>query len=82
MKKFFFALGAAMTMFVAQAQPDQPWNNPRVNADNRLDNVATYFAYEDVAKAESGKKEQSNRFISMHGTWKFNWVANANERPQ
>ena len=82
MKKLFFALGAAMTMFVAQAQPDQPWNNPRVNADNRLDNVATYFAYEDVAKAESGKKEQSNRFISMHGTWKFNWVENANERPQ
>ena len=82
MKKLFFALGAAMTMFVAQAQSDQPWNNPRVNADNRLDNVATYFAYEDVAKAESGKKEQSNRFISMHGTWKFNWVENANERPQ
>ena len=81
MKKLLFLMGAFAASLMAQAQPDKPWNNPRVNADNRLDNVATYFAYENEQLAQTGKKEQSHRFISMEGRWKFNWVRNANERP-
>ena len=82
MKKLMYAIGAFMVSVMIQAQPENPWNNPRVNADNRMDNVADFFAYETDVTAQTRRKEQSKRFISMHGTWKFNWVENANERPQ
>ena len=80
-KKLIYVIGAFVTSIMVQAQPDKPWNNPRVNADNRLDNVATYFAYENEQVAQTGKKERSTRFLSIEGNWKFNWARNANERP-
>ena len=80
-RKLIYALGAFLASFMIQAQPEKPWNNPRVNADNRLDNVADFFAYESDALAQARKKDQSKRFLTMEGTWKFNWVRNANERP-
>jgi len=58
------------------------WNDPGKNKDNRLDNVSNYFAYETEAVAQKGNKADSKRFMSIEGTWKFNWVENANERPQ
>jgi len=58
------------------------WNDPGKNKDNRLDNVSNYFAYETEAAAQKGNKADSKRFMSIEGTWKFNWVENANERPQ
>jgi len=81
MKKITFAVGVFLTSLMAQAQPANCWNDPRVNADNRLDNVATYFAYESDQLAQTGKKEQSRRYLSLEGTWKFNWARNANDRP-
>ena len=81
MNKRLLLMGAFIASIMIQAQPDNPWNNPRVNADNRLDNVATYFAYESDALAQQGRKERSTRFLSIEGNWKFNWVRNANERP-
>ena len=79
--KLIYVLGAFLASLMIQAQPENPWNNPRVNADNRLDNVADFFAYESDALAQARKKEQSKRFLTMEGTWKFNWAKNANERP-
>ena len=81
MNKRLLLMGAFIASIMIQAQPDNPWNNPRVNADNRLDNVATYFAYESDALAQQGRKERSTRFLSIEGNWKFSWVRNANERP-
>lgn len=81
MKKVTIALGALLASLMAQAQPANYWNNPKVNAENRLDNVSTYFAYETAPMAQTGKKEQSHRFLSIEGKWKFNWVKDANNRP-
>ena len=58
------------------------WNDPGKNYDNRLDNVSNYFAYETETAAQKGKKTDSKRYMSIEGTWKFNWAENANERPQ
>ena len=58
------------------------WQDPGKNSDNRRVSVADFFAFENDAMALAGKKEQSSRFLSMDGTWKFNFVRNANERPQ
>ena len=58
------------------------WLDPARNADNRRVSVADFFAYENESLARSGQKQQSSRYVSMDGTWKFCFVRNANERPQ
>lgn len=42
---------------------------------------ANYFAYESTEAAIKGIKEKSSNFMTLNGTWKFNWVANADARP-
>ncbi len=71
-------------LFAAMAASAQTpmWNDPEKNGDNRLDHVANFFAYETQQGAERGNKADSKRFMSIEGEWKFNWVENANERPQ
>lgn len=78
-----FALGALS----ASAQKTPAWQDPAVNAINRLQDRASFFAYESEALAMNDKtpkanaKAQSSRYLSIEGKWKFNWVESANERP-
>ena len=52
-----------------------------VNNVNRLPVHTTFFAYENEAVALKGDPTKSKNFLSLHGTWKFNWVENADQRP-
>ncbi len=52
-----------------------------VNNVNRLPVHTTFFAYENEALALKGDMTKSKNFLSLHGNWKFNWVANRDERP-
>ena len=74
-------IAAALTALTITGQTPM-WNDPGKNADNRMDNVADFFAYESQALAQQGQKQQSKRFLSIEGNWKFHWVKNANERPE
>ena len=72
----------------SKVQKEVPmWQDPVRNADNRKTDVSDYFAYETVALAEENQspllnpKARSKRYMSIEGTWKFNWVESANERP-
>lgn len=71
----------------AMAQKQPVWNDPSVNQINRKPDVSDYFAYEsfDMAKTDVSPvvnaKANSARYMSLEGTWKFNWVENADERP-
>ena len=65
----------------AGAQTFQEWQNPDINAVNRLPMHTHYFAYENDEAASKGNKEQSSLFMSLNGTWKFNWVKDADSRP-
>lgn len=65
----------------AGAQTFQEWQNPDINAVNRLPMHTHYFAYENDEAASIGNKEQSSLFMSLNGTWKFNWVKDADSRP-
>ena len=56
------------------------WQDSFVNEDNRLPMHAAYFAYESHAAAEQGM-DMSERFLSLNGVWKFNWVCDADQRP-
>ena len=58
------------------------WQDPRVNAVNRMPMKASYFSYENRATAENGAMNQSERFLSLNGKWKFLWVQNPDHRPR
>ncbi|MDO5572146.1 MAG: glycoside hydrolase family 2 TIM barrel-domain containing protein [Bacteroidales bacterium] len=59
-----------------------PWQDPEVNEINRAPMRASYFAFETPEKAMKNDKAQSERYLSLEGLWKFNWVKDANQRQQ
>ena len=76
---------ALLTFFQLALIPlmaQQPvWLDPKVNSENEKPDVADYFAYENIDLAEKGEKNQSSRFMSIEGNWKFNFVKNAYDKP-
>ena len=81
-RKKLFSVIMAMTVTLTMTAQTPMWNDPGKNADNRMQNVADFFAYENAELAKQGKKQNSKRFLSLEGNWKFKWVKNANERPE
>lgn len=75
----FLALFFAATQF-AVAQ-EVPWQDPNVNQINRAPMHSSYFAFESAEKAAVGCKDQSSNFLILNGTWNFNWVEHAWQRP-
>ena len=73
------ALSLCLPLF-AQAQ-DNEWLNPEVNEVNRYPMHTAYFAYENLDLAEEGIPQSSRNYLSINGQWKFNWVADADQRP-
>ncbi len=57
------------------------WKDPNVNAVNRAPMHTNYFAFETEEAALKGCKESSGNFMTLNGTWKFNWVKDADMRP-
>jgi len=84
-------VGMSGTAMQAQAQKGAQklpsYNDHTVTQINRKADVSNFFAYEtmDLAKSDvspkANAKAKSGRYLSIEGTWKFNWVENANERP-
>ena len=58
------------------------WKNPLVNQQNREARRANFFAFESEELAQKGDKTQSKRFLSMEGTWKFNFVKDHQNAPK
>ena len=69
----------AFTMASAQKAP--VWKDASVNQQNREPRRAHFFGFESEDKAK-GDKEASERFLSMEGKWKFNFVKNHQDAPQ
>ena len=63
------------------AQNETRWHNVDVNQQNREPRRAAFFAFEDLSKAQGFDKKQSVNYLSMEGTWKFNFVKDHNKRP-
>lgn len=57
------------------------WHDADVNEINRLPMHTNFFAYADEATALTGSKKASENYMSLNGTWKFNWVKDADMRP-
>ena len=80
MKKTLLCWLATATALTAGAQNNE-WQDAGVNAVNRMPMHAAYFAYESPEAAQAGDKALSERFVTLNGNWKFNWVRNADQRP-
>ena len=80
MKKILLCWLAAATALTAGAQNDE-WQDAGVNAVNRMPMHGSWFAYESPEAAQAGDKTLSERFVTLNGNWKFNWVRDADQRP-
>lgn len=75
-----------MSAICVNAQKTPAWQDPAVNAINRLQNRADFFAYENEGLAmkdqgpRTNAKANSSRYLSIEGNWKFYWVESANQR--
>ncbi|KIO76750.1 glycoside hydrolase family 2 [Pedobacter lusitanus] len=54
---------------------------PDIVSVNRMPMRAESYAYENMALAAKRQKENSAYFLSLNGTWKFNWVQDPAKRP-
>ena len=73
MRKLLLAMMSMAVMGVA-AQQTPEWKNPQVNQMNREARRAHFFAYETQELAAKANKQQSERFLSMEGMWRFCFV--------
>ena len=82
MKKIVF-ISYLMTFSISflQEQSFNEWKDPNVNAVNRSAMHADYYAYASADEARTAVKEKSTNFMTLNGTWKFNWVRNADQSP-
>jgi len=82
MKKNFFLLVLSIYAWQAQAQ-DLPveLQTPEIVSINRMPMRAQAYAFENRELAEKRAREKSAYFISLNGTWKFNWVKDPRKRP-
>lgn len=74
------ALTTAATAGWAQQLPSE-LQTPEVVSVNRLPMRASAFAFENKALAGQRDKAKSGNFLSLNGTWKFNWVQDPRKRP-
>ena len=80
----FLALLGAMVLNghdEVRAQDASRWHNVDVNQQNRAPRCAAFFAFENQDKAQAFEKKNSDNYLSMEGTWKFNFVKDYNKRP-
>ena len=81
MRKVLLAMTCLASASAFAADKTPVWGDPAVNQVNREARHAHFFAFENEEKAK-GDKTQSERFLSMEGMWKFNFVKNHQDAPK
>lgn len=81
MKQIFLFIATLLCPLTSFGQSFTEWKDPSVNSINREPMHASFFAYENKEKAIAGIKEKSDKFLSLNGTWNFQWVPDLTDRP-
>ncbi|MFA6278211.1 MAG: glycoside hydrolase family 2 TIM barrel-domain containing protein [Pedobacter sp.] len=83
MKKstIIFSIMVLLALHTRAQQLPVELQTPEVVSLNRMPMRASAFAYENADLAAKRSKEKSDYFISLNGTWKFNWVKDPRKRP-
>ncbi len=71
----------AVVPMATEAQTFTEWQDLEVNAVHRLPMHTRYFAYESGEAARAGDPSASRNYLSLNGSWKFNWVKEVAMRP-
>ena len=72
MKRKIITIALAMASTLSFAQTFKEWQDAETNAINRAPMHTNYFAFESAEAAAKGCKKQSENYLSLDGTWKFN----------
>ncbi len=82
MKKYFPLLILSILAWQIQAQQlPTELQTPEIVSVNRMPMRAQAYAFESRELAEKRAKEKSAYFMSLNGTWKFNWVKDPRNKP-
>jgi beta-galactosidase len=68
-------------IFAQEKASVNDWENPQMIGINKEKPRASYFAYRNLNNALKNKKENSEYYINLNGTWRFNWVRKPADRP-
>ena len=75
MKQFIILTLGALAV-TASAQTFKEWQDPEINAVNRLPMHTSFHGFESV-EASMRAPEQSANYLSINGDWKFRWQRDA-----
>ncbi|MCD8317333.1 MAG: DUF4981 domain-containing protein [Paraprevotella sp.] len=82
LKQFMFSCACLIT-FSAVAQKNKPWwLDPEVNEVNTMAPRSACFAYETEKLAQDDQKNESKRYLSLEGKWKFNFSKDHDKAPR
>ncbi len=82
MRKLMLSIAVAATATALAAPATTPvWRDPAVNQVNREARRADFFAFENADKAKVSEKTKSDRYLSMEGMWRFNFVKDHDKAP-
>jgi len=73
---------ASLQAMAAPKEKTPVWKDPLVNQLNREARRAVFFAFENEELAKANDKTKSQRYLSMEGKWRFNFVKDHNLAPK
>lgn len=80
-KQILISAVSAFALIPAQSQTRNEWQDPSVTSIGRLPMHADWHAYASTDEALTFSGKPSGRYLSLEGIWKFDWVKDANQRP-
>lgn len=74
-------LGLFLLPFHASLAEFNAWQDPALNATDRLPARATLYSFSSEKEAPSHDREKSERFATLNGEWNFAWYPKPGEVP-
>lgn len=82
MQKSIYLLLLLFSFQVVSSQSKSlDWENPHIIGINKEPTRATALPYQSIDAAAENDFNKSAYYLSLNGTWKFNWVYSPDERP-
>jgi beta-galactosidase len=80
---FFLSFSTHAFQILPAFNPDFiPWEDPQVNGLNRMPAKATSVSFTTEAAALAGELNQTDRYKSLNGNWKFSWAPVPEQAPK
>jgi len=81
MKRLSLLIFASLIFHIISAQSSCDWENPDVIGINKNSPHCTMIPFPDERMALENNRDQSPFYISLNGSWNFQWVEKPGDRP-